>query len=562
MAFAAAHAMRLQTSLGLYATSLLASLGLTHLASCGGTATARNTGPLESDAGKDSSAGGARADGTGGRATTTGAGTGGVMPHPGTGGRATGGAYMGPIDGEGGPGGSGAPPCRNSSPVNGVDGKPTGYERCEGGSMHRTVALACPSLLPTADRCMATLHQDGGPDAGRIIPECATDTDCAALPNGQCSQQWGGLGLMCSCIYGCRVDADCGGGQLCQCGDPIGHCVSASCKTDADCGPGLLCLSWDNGCGYQFSCQTPRDTCASDADCSGLPCTFRDGIHTCASVFRCVDGRPFLVEGAARVAPVASRSDWCSELLPDTAPLGAADRAAIGARWLDIAKMEHASIAAFARFALELLSLGAPPSLVAAANEAIFEETAHARNAFALASAYLGRNVGPGPLDVSGALASSSPLEIVRSTILEGCIGETVAAVEAAEALAEASDPAVRAALGRVVEEETRHAELAFRFVQWVLDHGAHDLASAAARELVAITEREASLALRVPEDSPRAPESWRAHGVVDDGTRLEIRRRVLAEVSLPCARALVESYRRRTSGRVATDGAKRATAA
>jgi hypothetical protein len=108
-------------------------------------------------------------------------------------------------------------------------------------------------------------------------------------------------------------------------------------------------------------------------------------------------------------------------------------------------------------------------------------------------------------------------------------------------------------ALGRVVEEETRHAELAFRFVQWVLEHGVPDLASAAARELVAVTEREASLALAGPSDARPAPARWRAHGVVDDAMRLEIRRRVVTEVSLPCARALAESYRGRVSGRVAT---------
>ena len=119
---------------------------------------------------------------------------------------------------------------------------------------------------------------------------------------------------------------------------------------------------------------------------------------------------------------------------------GLAVRAELATRWTEVALMEHASIAAFARFALEILSLGAPPELLVQTHAAMTDETVHARDAFALASAYAGRAVGPGALDVGAALSSRTPLDIVRTTILEGCIGETVAAVEAAEAREHATD--------------------------------------------------------------------------------------------------------------------------
>jgi hypothetical protein len=209
--------------------------------------------------------------------------------------------------------------------------------------------------------------------------------------------------------------------------------------------------------------------------------------------------------------------------------------------------MEHASIAAFARFALELLSLGAPPDLLMQAHQALADETAHARDAFALASAYAGRPVGPGSLDVGGALAARTPLAIVTTAILEGCIGETVAAVEATEALAHATDPAVRTALERIAVDETRHAELAWRFVQWVLRAGDADLREHLSTHLVAQFESELEAARATTAPVTRAANSAadaarRAHGVLDEATRQEIRRRVLAEVALPCAQALIAS--------------------
>ena len=45
-------------------------------------------------------------------------------------------------------------------------------------------------------------------------------------------------------------------------------------------------------------------------------------------------------------------------------------RLQIADRWLEAALDEHASIAAFSRFSLHLMAVGAPPDLIAAAHEA------------------------------------------------------------------------------------------------------------------------------------------------------------------------------------------------
>jgi hypothetical protein len=246
-----------------------------------------------------------------------------------------------------------------------------------------------------------------------------------------------------------------------------------------------------------------------------------------------------LVGGAARVAGLAARRDWSASISPTLDGLDQTTRVALAERWTAIALMEHASIAAFSRFALELLGMGAPPELLLMTQAAMLDETVHARDAFALASAYAGRAVGPGALDSSGALADRSPLDVVRTAILEGCIGETVAAVEAAEAVAHATDPTVRQVLERVTVDETRHAELAWRFLRWVLEHGDPELRNAAVLELATVVESEcaASRAASIP--AAGYGPALREHGIIEDSARIELRGRILAEIIAPCAQAL-----------------------
>ncbi len=410
-------------------------------------------------------------------------------------------------------------PCSDSQPVM-ANGEETGYALCAEGQRHRPEAVTCASSLPRTDSCSS----DTGAD------NCSTDADCGDRPNGYCANM-GQVGT-CSCYYGCVTDADCDDGYICMCGEPVGHCVPATCKTDGDCEGDLMCVAYTSepGCGgVQFACQTEDDECASDADCSGnAQCTKRDGKLACEEI-ACAIGRPFLVHGGERLAEACARGDWTAALRPQLDGLDPALRAQLAERWTQIGLMEHASVAAFARFALQLLAQGAPPSLLDATHEAMRDETRHATLCFALASAYAGRSLGPGALPVDGALDDADAESILRMVIREGCIGETVAAIEAAEAAEHARDPVVRQVLAQIAADEQRHAELAWRYVSWALSRDAR---------LARVLRQEIARA-----DAPEVDASDDAllvHGIVGEPMRARLRARTLREVIAPCARALV----------------------
>jgi hypothetical protein len=248
-----------------------------------------------------------------------------------------------------------------------------------------------------------------------------------------------------------------------------------------------------------------------------------------------VCGRPFLIDGVGRTAPATERADWVEPaIMPDVSALSGSLRAELTEHWTRIALMEHASIAAFARFALHLLAVAAPAELVGATHEAMADETRHTRLAFALASAYAGRPVGPSSLATDRCLGPFEIESFVTTLVREGCIGETVAAVEAREALGLATDPAVRLVWSVIARDELRHAELAWRTLRWLIATG--KVTPAAARTIVA---RAASKSI------PRSNQDSRAadlivHGLLSDQHRAEVTRRVLAQVIEPCARALL----------------------
>jgi hypothetical protein len=201
--------------------------------------------------------------------------------------------------------------------------------------------------------------------------------------------------------------------------------------------------------------------------------------------------------------------------------------------------MEHASIAAFARFILQLLQVGCPPDLVGAAERALADETAHAQICFALATAYAGHPLGPGRLAIDGALPSEDLRAIARTAFVEACIGETCAALEATEAAALATDSVVKRQLTRIATDEARHAELGWQFLRWTLGALCPADRAALARDLIRETERHQRAA---PErgashdDLPATPE----HGQMSAAERAAVRRIAIAEVVLPCAQALL----------------------
>ena len=450
-----------------------------------------------------------------------------------------------------------ASPCVDESDIGG------NWSRCSNGMIHRAEPGTCRSRLPRRGyEVYGGLESQ--PDG------CNRDTDCSGR-HAFC----GGKSGPPQCVLGCVSDADCGAGQVCSCGPDIGECHPARCSTDADCADGALCGSYqdDPFCGgIAFACQTPQDQCSGDLDCNSLGACTIEFFHrdpassvesvpaehrTCAAEL-CFEGRPFLVAGHPRLAPSAVRNDWYGERVErspacDTDP---ALRAAIARGWLDQGLMEHASVAAFARFTLQLLSLGAPADLVAASASAMGDEIRHARDCFALARRHLDHDIGPAQLALGGALDEMDLSAIVLGTLREGCIGETVAALEAAEALQHCQDPAARAVLARIAVEEGRHAELAWRFVAWALQMAPPSLLEHVRQTFTA--ELTAPSTAGVAELSSLDRELAR-HGLLAAPLRAALRERVISAVVSPCAQALLAQAGAARPRHAQTQGAARA---
>ncbi|MGK3967679.1 ferritin-like domain-containing protein [Sorangium sp. So ce118] len=251
-------------------------------------------------------------------------------------------------------------------------------------------------------------------------------------------------------------------------------------------------------------------------------------------------GRPFLVGERARTARAQRRAAgaWgAAAALPDVALLSPATRAALAESWLRDALLEHASVASFSRFALEMMAVGAPAEMLDAAHEAARDEVRHAALCFGLASAYAGAALEPSPFAFGGRVEVTSDLaELAARAVREGCVGETLAAVQASEQLAHATDAAVRSALAAIADDEARHAELAWRFVAWALQTGGDAVrlsVSAAFEESLAAPPPAATVA--------DAPESdLAAHGRPDGAVLAASLRCAIADVITPAMRALL----------------------
>lgn len=251
-------------------------------------------------------------------------------------------------------------------------------------------------------------------------------------------------------------------------------------------------------------------------------------------------GRPFLVRGAPRVAGVQPGSGWTDARTAalvgfEDLPLDEATRAGGAQAWIEAGLMEHASVASFWQFGLQLLALGAPAELIASTALAAQDEVRHAELCFALA-ARLGRAAEPVALPTGGAIATGLS-EIVRAAIFEGCVGETVAAVTASYQAHLAEDWVIRGVLEEIAEDEARHAELSWQFVRWAIDvHGerARAAAEGAFAELFAAHECVADGEIGTPAVLP-----LRRLGCATPEEHRRLRDHVLLEVVGPCARAI-----------------------
>jgi len=248
-------------------------------------------------------------------------------------------------------------------------------------------------------------------------------------------------------------------------------------------------------------------------------------------------GRAFLVDEGLLKAAVRKGPGWRTGPSPCTDGLSPKTRRALTDAWVKDGLFEHASVATFARFAMQLLAVGAPSRLLHETLAAGRDEIRHAELCFALASAYAGEPLEPDRFPIDDDVRVNTDLvAIVEETIVEGCIGETLAALQAAEQARRASDPAVVASLVSTVEDETRHAELAWRVAAWALEVGGERVRRAVQRTFADFRPPDAP----VIDLEGVSGDDFVAHGRLTPEEARETALEALERIVRPCAAALL----------------------
>ncbi|MCP3060192.1 ferritin-like domain-containing protein [Myxococcus sp. K38C18041901] len=209
-------------------------------------------------------------------------------------------------------------------------------------------------------------------------------------------------------------------------------------------------------------------------------------------------GRVLRLQGRARVARRALGTGWADEAVPEVSGLTAWQRTVLGELWMYSARMEHASVPAFAKLSLRLSALGAPSALLEDCHLAALDEVRHARRCFALARAYSGMAWTAGPIPELGqdggrpqATASEDDwARLARGSLLDGCLAEGLASLVAAEGARRASDPVVRETLSVIAEDEGRHAELGWDVLDFALERGGGSAKAGLRRALAELDSR------------------------------------------------------------------------
>jgi hypothetical protein len=218
-----------------------------------------------------------------------------------------------------------------------------------------------------------------------------------------------------------------------------------------------------DGCPLE-TCGQPDVPCAEGCENPTVLCQESIGTECCyvvtASYGGPIPGRPLRHRGVP-----------CLPSLEVEGPSAtASSRAAAAGIYREFALYERASVEAFEQVAATLQALGAAADLVQAHREAAAEECAHAELALAAAHALDGRLAHLSANDRSAAPDDLG--SFVRDLVHDGCFGEAFATAEAAWALAQAevrAFPELRRYWLRVVDEESRHAALAWRTLEWLL---------------------------------------------------------------------------------------------
>ncbi|MCB9762023.1 MAG: hypothetical protein H6739_19525 [Alphaproteobacteria bacterium] len=154
-----------------------------------------------------------------------------------------------------------------------------------------------------------------------------------------------------------------------------------------------------------------------------------------------------------------------TEMCEGRRPLGhvepPSDDASLDAVLARCAHLEAASVVAFRQLARQLHGWGAPVALIERCLQAAAEEAEHARVMAALTKAHI-PHTDPTPTE-------ETLFAVALHNAVEGCVNECWAAMLAFLKSRMARTPALRAAYARLVDDETRHGELAWDVHRWLM---------------------------------------------------------------------------------------------
>jgi hypothetical protein len=187
-----------------------------------------------------------------------------------------------------------------------------------------------------------------------------------------------------------------------------------------------------------------------------------------------------------------------------TAELGQLSSADDEQTWLMQATAEHASVASFAQFSLNLMANAAPSPLLASALRAAQDEVLHADACLAMARAVSSKSAAfeAFPAAAIDGMRAQSLVDLALATLREGGIAELISTLDAVASVGEAARRGHNSVAGvwrAIATDESRHALLAWRTIAWSLRRDA---------SLVDVLAREISETARATESNPRHSET------------------------------------------------------
>lgn len=229
------------------------------------------------------------------------------------------------------------------------------------------------------------------------------------------------------------------------------------------------------------------------------------------------------------IAPVATAgyTNTSQSLIPDEERVKAAEY------WAKIAMMEHASVASFSRFSLELMSIGAPMDLLVGAHSAALDEVRHTQVSLDIANEFGTSTVSPGsfPISSKADFSFGDVEKIAVAAALEGCIEETLAASVVLYQAEQMENPKHKDVIRSVALDEANHAAFAWRVLKWIISSSpqVHDAVAAVFRNRAAQYES-------TPVSNTTEVSSLQRLGLLDKATTVKIQRTAWNEIVAPSA--------------------------